>query len=308
MNRFELPSGPGSYRWYYLDVTAGDFTAVVIFMVGSIFSPRYSSAHRKGGEPREHAAVNFALYEKGVRWQWVLSEYQQVALSADGRSLSIGGSSMSYSPDGRLVVDLVDKTPVWGRPTEVRVELVPEGPGHPPLRLVEGLEHWWRPIAPRARATVLVPRHGLTLEGRAYHDGNHGEVPLGSDLRGWDWVRVHEADRTTICYRPWHPATPEDRRAWQVDVSARSIHVAHQALSPPPTSRTAWGLRVPANLGGDTAPALLESSPFYARLESHGAARHTLGEVADFRRFHSPWVRWMAGLRTRVVRAEEHAG
>lgn len=306
MNRFELPSGPGSYRWYYLDVSAGDFTAVVIFMVGSIFSPRYSSALRKGGEPREHAAVNFALYEKGVRWQWVLSEYQRVAVSDDGRRLSIGGSSMNYTPDGRLVVELVDKTPLWGRPAEVRVELLPEGPGHPPLRLVEGLEHWWRPIAPRARATVTVPRHGLKLEGRAYHDGNHGQVPLGSDLKGWDWVRVHEEDRTTICYRPWHPAPIEERRAWQVEVDARSLRVTQATVPPPPTTRTAWGLGVPADLGGDASPVLLESSPFYARLESHAGGRNALGEVADFQRFHSPWVRWMAGLRTRVVPPGEH--
>jgi carotenoid 1,2-hydratase len=26
----------------------------------------------------------------------------------------------------------------------------------------------------------------------------------------------------------------------------------------------------------------------------------TLGEVADFRRFHSPLIRWMAHFRTRV--------
>ncbi len=307
MNRFELPSGPGSYRWYYLDLSAGDFTAVVIFMVGSIFSPRYSSAHRRGGEPQEHAAVNFALYEKGTRWQWVLSEYQKVELNDAGRSLRIGGSSMTYTRDGRLLVELVDKTPLWGKPAEVRVELTPEGPGHSPLRLVEGMEHWWRPIAPRAHAKLELPRHGLKLEGRGYHDGNHGQVPLGSDLRGWDWVRTHAQDATTITYRPWHPEPVEQRRAWQVRVDARAIEVSQSAPSPAPSTRTVWGLRVPSRLAAEQAPVLLESSPFYARLESAADGRHSLAEVADFRRFHSPWVRWMAGLRTRVASPEEHA-
>lgn len=36
-----LPS-EARYRWLYLDVTSGDVTVVVIFMLGAPFSPRYS--------------------------------------------------------------------------------------------------------------------------------------------------------------------------------------------------------------------------------------------------------------------------
>ena len=71
-----------------------------------------------------------------------------------------------------------------------------------------------------------------------------------------------------------------------------------------PTSRTGWGLRVPARLRvGDAevgVPRLLESSPFYARVEARDEGLDVLGEVADFRRFHSPFIRWMAHFRTRV--------
>jgi carotenoid 1,2-hydratase len=70
---------------------------------------------------------------------------------------------------------------------------------------------------------------------------------------------------------------------------------------------TGWGLRVPARLqvGNQVVgePRLLESSPFYARLEARQGALDSLGEVADFRRFHSPFIRWMAHFRTRVGRA-----
>ena len=67
----------------------------------------------------------------------------------------------------------------------------------------------------------------------------------------------------------------------------------------PELRRSRWGLSVPAKYGGAT-PRLLESSPFYARLEAEAGGAHTLGEVADFRRFHNPWVRWMANFRMRT--------
>jgi carotenoid 1,2-hydratase len=280
MSHFELPTAPGSYRWYYFDLTSGDSTAVAIFMIGSIFSPRYS---RASGDPRAHAAVNFAFYQRGQRRHWVLSEYPRVC--AKGDTLAIGGSTMRAKPDGTVQVEIDDATAVWRRPLRVSLELTPEGPGHAPIRLVDGLEHYWQPIAPRARATMTM--NDVKLEGRGYHDGNHGPVRLGSDLRGWDWARSHTPGRTSITYRPWR-----SELAWQVEVDAQSLSVTQRSLPPSPSRRTAWGLPVPR--GG----TLLESSPFYARLESGNG---TLGEVADFQRFHSPWIRWMAGLRTRVA-------
>ena len=48
-----------------------------------------------------------------------------------------------------------------------------------------------------------MPSLGLTFEGAAYHDGNFGEVPLGTDLRGWDWSRKSDARATVVTYRPW---------------------------------------------------------------------------------------------------------
>lgn len=298
MNAVELPSKSGAYRWYYVDVTAGEHTAVFIFMIGSIFSAKYSSSLKKGGLPREHAAVNFALYENGVRTQWVLTEYGDVTLSEDRRRLTIGRSWLQYE-DGRLTAEVQDKTTPfmmtgWGEPTRVTLDFRPEGPTHPEVELVPGLSHRWRPIAARGRATVALEHLDLKLEGRGYHDGNHGDVPLGSDLRGWDWVRVHGADATEITYRPWAP-TP----AHVVRVTHAAAVVQPTPLAAPETVRTHWGLRVPRALGLPGEPVLLESSPFYARAETAAGGAHALGEVADFQRFHSPSVRWMASFKTR---------
>jgi carotenoid 1,2-hydratase len=301
--KLQLPEGSGSYRWYYVDVSAGDFTAVFIFMVGSIFSARYSASLKRGGMPREHSAVNFALYEKGVRWQWVLSEYQQVSLDASQRRLNIGNSWFEYGKNGTLKAYVREKTAPWGKPAEVELELTPECPEGPELLLVETMGHKWQPVFPRAKAKLYLPREKLSLEGAAYHDGNHGPVPLGSDLRGWEWTRVHRPDATEILYRPWGGAP-----ALKVKADAKAVKVERVEVGKPKTVRSGWGLPVPVSLGVGGAPNLIESSPFYARMDASDGNAHAVGEVADFRRFHSPWVRWMAHFRTRNETAADGRG
>jgi carotenoid 1,2-hydratase len=299
VNAIELPEGSGAYRWWYVDVQSGEYTAVFIFMVGSIFSARYSAALKKGGRPREHAAVNFALYQRGVRTLWVLTEYGDVERTPNGRALRIGASWLRYHPGG-LTAEVRDRTTPflltsWGEPTQALLELEPVGPLGTEVRLVPGLEHHWRPIAARARATVRIPSHGLTFSGHAYHDGNHGTPALGTDLAGWDWARVHTPHATTITYRPWAsgPAT-------LVRVTDTEVSEEQRVLPAPETRRSSWGLPVPGGLLPGASQVLLESSPFYARAEAASGTSSALGEVADFARFHNRSVRWMAGFRTRL--------
>lgn len=296
MNRVELPTKSGAYRWYYADVTAGDVSAVFIFMIGSIFSARYSASLKKGGLPRQHAAVNFALYEKGVRSLWVLTEYQDVSVADDGRTLRIGNSSLQYE-DGAMTMVVRDRTTPWGSPTEATVRFTPQAALGQELRLVDGLSHHWRPICARGEARVTVPTQGIDVTGRGYHDGNHGDVALGSDLSGWEWTRTHHADRTAIHYQPWGGSPGLD-----VTAGSHGVQVKRSSTGELPSMRTGWGLRVPTSLGVSGAPALLESSPFYARLEAQGDDAQALGEVADFARFHSPTIRWMANFRTRYAK------
>jgi carotenoid 1,2-hydratase len=374
-----LPERSGAYRWFYADVTAGDLTAVFIFMVGSVFSPRYASSLRKGGLPAQHCAVNFALYERGVRWLWVLSEYDDVESTPTG--LRIGSSTLDFGPNGQLRACVKDRTTPWGKPAEATLELTPQGPRGPELALVEGQRHWWQPLAPRASARVTVPQHQLDFTGAGYHDTNHGDEPLGRAFAGWQWTRVHGPARTLVNYQPTGGAPPirvtadgttvsaergaeGETPSMRIQTDGKAVSVEHRAaqtargqrearpstslglngtgagnqtgtgagnVSVPPTpgsspvhperrpqaevegpdrslERTGWGLLVPRQLGAGgvllpNRPSLLESSPFYARLEARDGETHALSEVADFRRFHSPYVRWMASFRTRVAKA-----
>ncbi len=293
MNRIELPRQSGAYRWYYFDVTAGDFTAVFIFMVGSIFSARYSAGLKRGALPTAHSAVNFALYERGVRRQWVLSEYAGARVENDGRTLRIGGSVLSYVNENQVTAQVNERSALWGTPVEAKLDFDSAGQGTGPLELIEGRSHSWQPIAPRGHARVTLPQY--TLDGAAYHDGNGGDVPLGTDCRGWDWVRIHTPLMTEVRYQPWG-----EQNGLRVVAHDAGVDVSRQPLERAATSRTRWGLRVPTTLGGLQAPRMLESSPFYARLESTSATTSAVGEVADFERFHRPTIRWMARMRTRL--------
>lgn len=287
----ELPTRSGSYRWLYVDFTAGECSAVAIFMLGNIFSPGYSAGASRGVKPCQHSAVNFALYDHGARKQWALTEYPNAQLSPSKKTLQIGRSTWTYGANV-AEVRVSEIAAPWGGATEAVLEFELDGEPGPEVQLVPGLPHWWRPIAPRARARLCVPSLGLDVAGLAYHDGNHGEEQLGGTLRGWRWARTHGTEETRIRYEP--PGAPA------IEVTARggAISVVRQDAAVPPLRRSGWGLELPGDYQG-ARPRLLESSPFYARLEAEREGDHTLGEVADFRRFHHPFVRWMANFRMR---------
>ncbi len=294
-----LPVRGGAYRWFYADAHAGEYTVVCIFMIGAVFSPRATVAAARGVSPQAHCAVNCAVYRGGRRVAWVFTEH--AGARVDGDTLRIGRSTFAYAADGSVRVAITERTAPFGAPVRVDLTLVPEAPAAPAVLLQPGGAHEWHAVMPRARATIAVPTHGITADGVGYHDVNHGAHPLGAELPGWRWTRVHAASRTEIHYRL--PAPAED-----VVVRERGgdVRLERCALDAEPLRRSRWGLDVPERLAlaeCDPGPLrMLESSPFYARLEADGGGVHALGEVADFRRFARPWIRWMAHFRLRVER------
>ena len=298
-----LPDTAGAYRWFYADVTAGESSAVFIFMVGSLFSARYSAGAPRGARPLEHCAVNFALYHRGVRRRWVLSEYPVASVQGRGRSLRIGRSLLEYAPDGTVRMEVDERCAPFGGAVRARLVLETQVPAAEEVPLVPGLPHYWRALAPRTKARLDVTSEGLVAEGLGYHDSNHGEELLGERLPGWHWARVHGPEETVVDYHLPDGVAPLRVTAGATGTKSERGPLLTEAR---PTSLTNWGLRVPAHLyaGGTVvgAPRLLESSPFYARVEAREGTLDSLGEVADFRRFHSPFIRWMAHFRTRVER------
>lgn len=294
------PQRTGAYRWFYVDARAGDLTVVCIFMIGAVFSPRAVVGAMRGATPLTHCAVNCAVYRGGRRLAWAFTEH--TGLHVAGDVLRIGRSTFAYAADGHVVIAISERTAPFGRPLQLDLELVPEAPPAPAVVLHPGGPHGWQALVPRARAMLALPAEGVIADGVGYHDTNHGARRLGLELPGWRWTRAHAAQRTEIVYRLPAPAEAVVVRERDGDVA-----LSHQALPDEPLHRSPWGLELPEGLvAADLdpgAPRVLESSPFYARLEAESGTTHALGEVADFRRFAQPWIRWMAHFRLRVERS-----
>jgi carotenoid 1,2-hydratase len=297
-----LPQRSGSYLWLYTDVVVGDVTAVCIFLIGSVFSPRYAAGARGGALPVEHCAVNVALYRRGRRMAWAFTEYPGVA-PAGPEAIAIGSSTLRYAGDGTLVVTIRERTAPWGRPLDARLELTPARALAAALPLDVQRLHYWEPRIVRGTARLEVPALGIAGTGLGYHDANRGGTALGDGVDGWWWTRVHAPDASFVRYGV-HGAASVIELATHDDREPSVVHVPSVGRR---QRRSAWGLALPTDIGagGVAVPArrLLESSPFYARQETHAAGLHALGESADFRRFRSPLIRWMAYFRMRTERA-----
>jgi carotenoid 1,2-hydratase len=303
--RFVVPPIPErscSYLWLYTDVVVGDVTAVCIFLIGSVFSPRYAAGAGAGAVPLEHCAVNLALYRRGRRMAWAFTEYRGVAHAA-AEGVAIGSSTLRYARDGTLVVTIRERTAPWGRPLDARLELTPARTLADALPLDTQRLHYWEPRIVRGTAWLEVPALGIAGTGLGYHDVNRGIAALGDGVHGWWWTRVHAPDTSLVRYGVRGAASVIELAAHDGGeasvVHAPSVGRRHRL--------SAWGLALPTDIGagGLAVPArrLLESSPFYARQETHAGGLHALGESADFRRFRSPLIRWMAYFRMRTERA-----
>jgi carotenoid 1,2-hydratase len=291
-----IPDRPGSYRWYYFDVTDGAQTAVAIFMLGSLFSPRYRKRAAVGAKPSEHAAINFARYENGICRDWILSEYSNATIEGD-RVLRIGQSTLELRSPDEFVISVNEKTPWLKRKIQVQMKVHAKCPRGTDVSLRESSGHLWHPVAPFAHGSVISNAE-LLFSGRGYHDGNSGNIPLGSDISSWQWSRTHETSATVVRYD-----VPGGNR-FSLTATARATQeqrVHTEESDSVPQQKTKWGLLIPSRLNG-AKPTLLESSPFYARLESHSQSGHSLHEVADFGKFADPRIQWMANLRTRYER------
>jgi len=103
--RFDRDVPPGGYAWWYVDALSDDgaFGLTLIAFLGSVFSPYYAWARRRGAaNPLEHCALNVALYgPRGGRWAMTERGMSQTSRSAS--RLSIGPSAMRWSGDSLIV-------------------------------------------------------------------------------------------------------------------------------------------------------------------------------------------------------------
>jgi len=303
---FDASVPDGGYRWWYLDAFSDDGTAAltIIVFIGSVFSPYYYRARRRGvATPENFCSVNAILYGPDRR-RWAMTERGAGDLDRDERSISIGPSRVLDRDDGRYIFQIDEVcNPL---PTRLRgqIELRTSRLGSECFALdPDGAHRWW-PASPAGRVKVTMAQPDLSWEGSAYLDCNAGVIPLEETFRNWHWQRSEsEAGRGHIHY----DATLLDGEACGLGL-AYGPDGSCTRLSDPgcqgdlsPTTLWRAKRRCRALVGEPRVVHTLEDSPFYARsvleLDSGLGRRKVMHESLHLDRFTRPWMQWMLPVR-----------
>ncbi|GAP34405.1 carotenoid 1,2-hydratase [Piscinibacter sakaiensis] len=273
----------------------GRHALTLIAFLGSVFSPYYAWARRRGPtDPLAHCAVNVALYGPGGRW--AMTERGARSVERDARQLRIGRSRLQWCDEG-LAIDIDEVAAPWPRPLRGRILLRPGAAwGHTAHALDAAGRHRWSPLAPWARAEVQLSHPAWDWQGPAYLDANAGDRPLEADFEAWSWSRLARADGgCRLAYDvlrrdgsrhglaleagPGEPLRPAEPAAWQA------------------LPRSGWGLARPSR-GPAVLERTLEDGPFYARTLLRGAdGAPGVHESLSLQRFRRRWVQALLPFR-----------
>jgi carotenoid 1,2-hydratase len=271
-------------------------------MVGSVFSPYYARARRRGtADPLDHCGLNVALYgRRGKRWS--LTERGRSALERSSSYITIGPSALCWNDDV-LTIEIEEITVPVPTRLQGRIRLFPDALVDYQAPLDPGVRHRWSPIAPCARVEVEMTRPGLRWNGAAYFDSNAGDEPLESAFRGWDWSRAPHRRGTSVLY---HVDSREGRGAdlaVHFDASGRVTELEPPSpvpLPPTPVWRVSRGTRADADHPA-TVVETLEDTPFYARSvvasKLHGEKVTAVHESLSLERFRRRWVQMLLPFR-----------
>jgi carotenoid 1,2-hydratase len=300
--RFDRPIPPNGYRWWYVDALSDDgrHGLTLIVFIGSVFSPFYAAARRRGlAQPLEHCAVNVALYGPGRRW--ALTERRVAGMPVGPGELTIGPSSLRW--DGRTLVARIDerssplRTPIRG---ELRIH--PESLTEHEVSLdASGDHHWW-PVAPASRIEVELTHPDLRWAGRGYFDSNRGNSPLEDGFASWTWSRALTPDGTRIHY----DVNCRDGARTEIAALVRpsgAVEVIDRPVRAPLPATLVW--RIPRETRSEDGKArivqTLEDTPFYSRsvvsARQGGRDVTAVHESLSLDRFATRWVQRLIPYR-----------
>lgn len=310
---FNSTIGPQGYGWWYADGVSDDgrHAVTVIAFIGSVFSPAYAAARRRGlADPLNHCAINVALYGDKVR-RWCFTEYGQGSVQRTSQTFVLGHNQVRRTADS-LVFDIDDRTPL-GRALRGRISLKLRPGLDQPVALDTEQKHLWWPVSPHASIEVALDKPGLAFRGRGYHDANMGHEPLEQAFRRWSWSRTYTGDNTIVAYDCQLRGEARVRpRTWRFSNSgAQTLTATQPGMAFGDLPRTRWWLRPNVRTPGPVEIArTLEDTPFYMRYllqPTHGGpAAESVCEYLDLDRFRNRWVQrmlWFRMRRARKVRA-----
>jgi carotenoid 1,2-hydratase len=301
--RFDCPVPRGGYAWWYIDAISDDGAHALTFIafVGSVFSPYYAWARRRGNaEPLNHCAFNLAVY--GPRsGRWAMTERGARQVSRERTRLSFGPSAVHWADDAlQIEIDEIC-TPL---PVRLRgsIRLVPSALSERSFPLDPAGLHRWAPIAPRARIEVRLSHPALNWTGTGYCDSNFGAAALEDSFESWNWSRASLPDRTVVLY---------DFKARECGLRSMALEFdrngeIREMEAPPEVSLPCTRWRVARRTRADAGTSVevvktLEDGPFYSRSQLDTTLRGTrapaIHESLSLDRFRSRWVQFLLPFR-----------
>jgi len=300
---FALKVEPNGYAWWYVDAISHDGVhgLTIIGFIGSVFSPYYKHARRKGlVDPENFSSINVALYSRGAA-RWAMTERAKSQVTRSRDHFCIGPSQMHFS-DAGLTIDIDEKAFPFIAPVRGTIRLIPTALPTTRFYLDENGKHVWQPLAPAARIEVDMREPALAWSGTAYFDHNCGAEPIEDGFAEWDWSRSDAGQSGIVLY----------------DTLPRQGVPRHLALrfngdgsiedfEPPPRqnlSTSLWRIKRRTRSEGEGTARILrtfEDAPFYSRamIESRLFGRNLMGvhESLSLNRFCNPVVQAMLPFR-----------
>ena len=188
----------------------GQHGITLIAFVGSVFSPYYAWARRRGrANPDQHCALNVAIYSKG-QGRWAMTERGQRHCSRTERQFTIGPSQMSWDGDC-LNIDIDEVCVPIPRRIRGRIKVWPQQLFGYSTPLDANSRHRWGPLAPASRIEVHLNAPELKWQGHAYLDSNEGDEPIDQGFHTWDWSRARMRDGSTVVFYDMQAPGADDR-------------------------------------------------------------------------------------------------
>ena len=279
----------------------------MIAFIGSVFSPYYASARRRGRpNPMNHCALNVALYGPRAS-RWAMTERGGARVTREASALGIGPSALEWIDDG-LTLDINEVCAPLPRRVRGKIRLQPSALAEHSFLIDASGRHRWTPYAPCARIDVRLEEPRLRWSGIAYFDSNCGAEPLEEAFRSWTWSRASVPGGTVVLY---DVAPRSNAPSSDVPGCALALRFGHDASAeaidlPPVVQLPATGWRVARRTRADLGYAArvvqtLEDAPFYSRslLDTHllGAVAPAIHESLDLNRFRARWVQCLLPFR-----------
>ena len=271
----------------------------IIAFIGSVFSPYYAFARRRGpADPLNHCSVNVAIYRKAGH-RWAMTERPRDSVVRTSNTFTVGPSHLSW--DGRSLSIGIDEisVPIPGR-IRGAIRVVPSAITQHAFTLNRAGNHRWWPIAPCARVQVRLDHPHLSWQGDGYFDMNRGDAPLEHGFTDWQWARGATRDGAVILYEALRRDGSRADLAMSFDHQGRM-----QSFEPPPLhalKRTVWRVgREVRSEDGVSVLKTLEDAPFYARsvvsARLLGEPVTLMHESLSLDRFRMPIVQAMLPFR-----------